>query len=128
MGTFGKDVMSFALKVAKSNEQIVRGTTIQLFSQIVKLSPVGIGRFRANWFVTGVQPSVKVTENTDFDAGAVAAKIGSIKDWTTFHLTNNLPYACELEFGHSQQAPEGMVRITIRKFNAVIEAQARKVK
>jgi len=35
------------------------------------------------------------------------------------YLTNNLPYAQRLEEGYSQQAPAGMVALTIQEFQAI---------
>ena len=37
------------------------------------------------------------------------------------YITNNLPYAQVLENGHSQQAPTGMLAITVAEFNGIVE-------
>ncbi|MNT90915.1 hypothetical protein D3C72_2319290 [compost metagenome] len=41
------------------------------------------------------------------------------------YLINNLPYAIPLEFGHSNQAPNGMVRVTIARFQQIVEQAIR---
>ncbi|ATV18020.1 hypothetical protein CFN58_28435 [Pseudomonas avellanae] len=41
------------------------------------------------------------------------------------YITNSLPYAIPLEFGHSTQAPGGMVRITVARFQQIVEAAIR---
>ncbi len=38
---------------------------------------------------------------------------------------NNLPYAIALEYGHSDQAPGGMVRITQARFQQIVEEAIR---
>ena len=35
-------------------------------------------------------------------------------------FTNNLPYAAALENGHSGQAPGGMVRVTVARFQQIV--------
>lgn len=143
MGSFGRDVNRFALVVEKANESIMRSTAIELFTGILIQSPKDTGLFQANWFVTGKQPSTKTTKSTTAKPDAILKKVKSLQDWSIFHFTNSLPYANVLEFGgypnppksgsktingFSKMAPNGMVRVTIRKFNAIIAKNARKKK
>ena len=44
-----------------------------------------------------------------------------------FYLTNKLPYAQALEYGHSQQAPSGMVRVSARMALQELENAVRSV-
>lgn len=46
--------------------------------------------------------------------GAIEFPIGE-----TAYITNSLPYAIPLEFGHSTQAPHGMVRVTLVEFERI---------
>ena len=82
------------------------------------------GRFRANWnFSIGsvdnsfrIHPDPKGTEATArLVAGAIEFKAGQ-----TAFIVNNLPYAIPLEFGHSTQAPGGMVRVTVARFQQIV--------
>ena len=82
------------------------------------------GRFRANWHL-----SIDVIENVTFDEvdpggqETIAALVSAVSDFTagqTAYLINNLPYAIPLEFGHSTQAPAGMVRITVARFQQIV--------
>ena len=82
---------------------------------------------------------------------AITTKALSIKDWSIFTLTNNLIYGPLIEFGgyptpvmlgtynkstksyevlsdggYSKQAPQGVLRTNIKRFNMILEAQARK--
>ena len=128
---FALSVAKFAKQFEDGAEQAIRGTTIKLWDAIIKSSPVDTGRFRGNWFATGQQPStrvdVTVTDRTgDRASNAAQAKVLSIKDYSTFTLTNNLPYAERLEFGWSNQAPAGFVRVNIARFNTLLEQEAKK--
>ena len=139
---FALDVKKFAESFDEGAETAVRGTTIKLFSAFVYSSPVGEGRFRANWFATGKQPSTKVTSSIDKDGSNTVSKINSaimgIKDWSTFTATNNLPYSEVIEFGgynegpktvggYSKQAPQGVVRVNIMRFNKLLDDEAKRV-
>lgn len=87
------------------------------------------GRFRANWHL-----SIDVVENVTFDEvdpsgnETISALISAVSDFTagqTAYLINNLPYAIPLEFGHSTQAPAGMVRITVARFQQIVDEAIR---
>ena len=82
------------------------------------------GRFRANWnFSIGsvdnsfrIHPDPTGTEATArLVAGVIEFKAGQ-----TAFIVNNLPYAIPLEFGHSTQAPGGMVRVTVARFQQIV--------
>lgn len=82
------------------------------------------GRFRANWHL-----SLGVVENVTFDevdpsgAETVAALVAAMGDFTAgqvAYVINNLPYAIALEYGHSTQAPGGMVRVTVARFQQIV--------
>jgi len=136
---FSLDIKSFAGGFIDGAEDAIRGTSIKLFSAIVESSPVDEGRFRANWFATGQLPSTKITSSIDKSGSstinAIESKITSIADWSTFTLSNNLPYAETIEFGgyndgpkttggFSKQAPKGVVRVNVMRFNGLLEVEA----
>ena len=82
------------------------------------------GRFRGNWMFSIGSPDSGTTEEVDPNgtkstarivAGALEFKAGEIA-----YITNSLPYAIPLEFGHSTQAPGGMVRITVARFQQIV--------
>jgi len=126
---FGKEVESFALQFADANEKTVRGTTIKLWEAITLSSPVDQGRFRANWFASYGDTS-KVTNNTDKSGQKTISRnkkdVLGQADYSQFTLTNNLPYSERLEYGYSDQAPSGMVRMNVKRFNRLIEQEAKK--
>jgi hypothetical protein len=82
------------------------------------------GRFRGNWMFSIGSPDNTTTEEVDPSGRKSTARIvdGAIefKAGDTAYITNSLPYAIPLEFGHSHQAPGGMVRITVARFQQIV--------
>jgi hypothetical protein len=130
--SFALDVSKFVEKAKKSPETVMRQVSIKLFSAIIKASPVDTGRFRMNWMASGGNPASGVTDATDKSGniaiGNATSFVLKATDWHEFTLTNNLPYAQRLEYGWSQQAPAGVVRTNVSRFQQLINEEANKVK
>lgn len=130
--SFALDVSRFVEKAKKNPEKVMRQVSIKLFSAIIKASPVDTGRFRMNWMASGGNPDSGVTDATDKSGniaiGNATSFVLKAADWHEFTLTNNLPYAQRLEYGWSQQAPQGMVRTNVSRFQQLINEEANKVK
>ena len=130
--SFTSATKDFNLQFIDGAEDTMRGTTIKLWTAVIKESPVKDGRFRANWFATGARPSSRVTpkkkveDSEDKTLANATNKVLKQKDASTFTLTNNLPYAQRLEYGYSDQARAGVVRVNVKKFNRLLEAEAKK--
>lgn len=120
-------------------DQCVRRAIIRLFYAVVLPSPVDTGRFRANWNVAYGAPNLTTNEvtrsrgekkrglqvgNTRTSASnRERQQIESVKLMKMdgkVYLTNNLVYAITLEYGHSAQAPHGMVRTAIAMWPAIV--------
>ena len=69
----------------------------EALARIMNKTPVDTGRARAGWRV---------------------AKTGKLK----FTVFNTVHYIIYLEFGHSKQAPRGMVAITIQELKRLYES------
>lgn len=91
------------------------------------------GRFRGNWQV-GIDECPSEELDRIDKSGDSTKRIGNMilrsfrvgmKD---IYFVNNLPYAYLLEFGHSKQAPNGMVRVTALQFSQYLDDAAREVK
>lgn len=130
--SFALDVSKFVEKAKKNPEKVMRQVSIKLFSAIIKASPVDTGRFRMNWMASGGTPAAGTTDATDKSGniaiGNATSFVLKAADWHEFTLTNNLPYAQRLEYGWSQQAPAGMVRTNVSRFQQLINEEANKVK
>lgn len=130
--SFALDVSKFVEKAKKNPEKVMRQVSIKLFSAIIKASPVDTGRFRMNWMASGGTPASGTTDATDKPGNTATGNATSFvlkaADWREFTLTNNLPYAQRLEYGWSQQAPAGVVRTNVSRFQQLINEEANKVK
>ncbi|SDJ38316.1 hypothetical protein [Pseudomonas abietaniphila] len=82
------------------------------------------GRFRGNWMFSIGSPDNTTTEEVDPSGRKSTARIvdGAIefRAGDTAYITNSLPYAIPLEFGHSSQSPNGMVRVTVARFQQLV--------
>lgn len=112
-----------------------------MFARIIMRSPVDTGRFRGNWVISFDDAASMTVERDD---RGVVTQNGSgnskVKDevlatlsstnWIgrKAYLVNNLPYGKYLEYGTpegrgpiSQQAPYGMVRLTVNEYAEVLD-------
>ena len=132
MSKFTLDVRAFCEKAKKNPETVMRAVSIKLFSAVIKASPVRSGRFRMNWqpggpvAATGLIAGVDPTGNKAL--ASVTTFITNSPVWQEFTLANNLPYAQRLEYGYSNQAPSGMVRVNVLRFQQLINEEAAKVR
>jgi hypothetical protein len=104
-----------------------RALGLEALKRVVQRSPVDTGRFRANWQLSVGAPAHGEVEG-EFDAGVgggarvvheQGAALARVAPGQDVYLANNLPYAGALEDGHSGQAPEGMVALTVQELQHV---------
>jgi hypothetical protein len=102
--------------------QITRMIGLEVLKRVILKTPVDTGRARGNWFVAIGAPSAAVNGKPDKTGqgalNAGSAVITGLTEAQAIYLTNNLPYIGRLEAGSSQQAPAGMVAITIAELDA----------
>ena len=88
------------------------------------------GRFRGNWQFSIDTPADGVLDQIDpsgnVSIAVLRTQVQSLTIGQTAYLVNNLPYAVPLEYGHSKQAPGGMVRITLARFQQIVDEAIRK--
>ena len=98
---------------------------------LVKGSPVDTGRFRGNWQVTANNPPTYALNQYDKDGAKTIAQ-GKRAMYAFMHgggavrsiyFSNMLIYANALEYGHSKQAPAGVVGIVAARLRSFM-AQA----
>lgn len=128
--SFSKKVKRFQVDALGGTAEIRRGIILELFKGVVKDTPVDEGRARGNWQVSLNKPKTNEIDRLDKKGTAVIQEItdtvtgGDI----THYLTNNVKYAVPLEYGHSGQAPQGMVRRNMARIDQNVKNQARKNK
>lgn len=92
------------------------------------------GRARGSWQI-GINSMTVDRVGTIDAAGAmslarITAGVAGGKRGDVFYITNSLPYARELEYGHSTQAPHppGIVGATLNEFDGIVGQALREVK
>jgi len=111
------------LETQEKIEDAVQVIAMDTLRGVVLKSPVDTGRFRGNWIVSINSPSMEQTPATDASgSGAINKGMAAIEGYdvettSRIYIQNNLPYGNRLENGWSEQAPEGMVSVTINEIN-----------
>ncbi len=123
------DLKRFKKLTLEKQERVVKGSFVQLGNEMALKSPVDTGRFRSSWFGAIGSPSDFVSDNSQRDAvGELSIMLGGLRVGDVFYYTNNMPYASALEYGHSDQAPSGVVRLTARQWGKIVQANIRAIK
>lgn len=134
---FQGDIEKWIKQVKSGLDDVIREFVKAVHADLVKGSPVDTGRFRANWQITYNHiPMYALNEydksgNATIAAGIRTANVlplGRGGAVTTIYFSNMLIYANALEYGHSQQAPAGvlgLVAIRLRSYmaEAIIESR-----
>lgn len=129
--------------VETSYNETFRATALDMFSDIVKLTPVDEGRLRANWQVgINEEPDSEIDDEDESGENTISAETEKLADFEDGYVSfvNNLPYAEVAEYGlwgtgagatskttrdgFSVQAPYGMVRVTLTKFEQALQKAA----
>lgn len=106
-------------------DQGIRAVALRMFNNIIRRTPVDTGFARNNWYPSLNEKIVppKGTKETADKTGSgalskTASTVASGKMGDAFYLQNGVPYIGALENGHSGQAPEGMVALTLAETRA----------
>lgn len=116
---FTANVDRWINQVDQGLDDIVQEMLRAVHHDLVMGSPVDTGRFRGNWQVTfdriplySVNRYDKDGNSTIAEGNAVIATLGQRgAAVTSVYFSNMLIYANSLEYGHSKQAPNGVVGI-----------------
>lgn len=133
---FKADVNKWIEKAGEDVEKVATLLLKDIQAALVNMSPVDTGRFRGNWQVTANKPAMHSLNEYDKGGQRTIKNGNSVIDSifrngaavTSVQFSNMLIYANALEYGHSQQAPAGIVGIVsikARSFaaNAVIRVR-----
>lgn len=122
---FSKALMSVASTATENMEKVIRVSIVELYTSLVLKTPVDTGRAKASWTIstTGEAPPSPI--KGDYAEGEIAdIVVGHVSDFkitiadNTVSIINNLDYMEYLEDGTSQQAPYGMVALSLAEFEA----------
>lgn len=118
----------------ETQPQVILGYGLEFTGQVMGETPVDKGRARAGWSVLyeeeGISWEKKGSDSDAIEQGVEESEMedGLSEDPPYLELVNGVPYIVPLEHGHSDQAPAGMTRITLRRMQAgsgVTEAEMR---
>ena len=136
--TFGLDLRAFSQKTGIRMDQVLRKVVLDMTGEIVQLTPFDTGLAKNNYF-WGRERLDSVETNPDTSGAASVGRASSfaatVQGGGVFYITNNLPYILMLEFGgyhgptekvtaegFSKQAPAGMARITVARWQELVNA------
>lgn len=121
-----RDLHRWADKIGQSIDAVVAAVCLQMSASIIMRTPVDTGRARGNWQASIGSPATGLSSGMDARTVLSEAEaVAQMAPGSVFFLTNNLPYIRRLEYGHSSQAPHGMVRVTASEFGSAIRKQLR---
>ena len=121
--SFLNDMSRIAQNVERRGGMLSKVIVMKMHGRLDEMAPVDTGRFRSNWqYGFNYQnPAVDYSAHDPTGRAARERISAAIQPRRGVHfLTNNLDYARDLEFGKSQQAPQGFVRIVVREFENIV--------
>lgn len=130
-GSFAQRLQQFRDETLEDMTEVFQRVMIEVGTSIIRLSPVDTGRFRSNWQFTVDTPASVSLDSYDKEGHETIAKLVADVQHLSYgqaaYLVNNLIYSIPLEYGHSDQAPKGMVRITRDRFQQIVEQVVQEV-
>lgn len=129
MDQFSLDISKFVEKAKGRIDTVVRKITLDVFSSVINMSPVDTGRFRGNWISYIGSYKSEIIDAFDKTGSETINKVTQVinqsKSGGFVYLVNSLPYAQRLEYGYSNQAANGMVRVTLANYQGYVRNAAR---
>jgi len=143
LAQFNSEVTQFARSIPGKLTVLQKKIVLEALRRLVEKTPVDTGRARGNWQVTianpaegqvggdwpatkgpprTTRPPLRPEDHSVIKTGM--AILTGMPDFQVVWISNNIDYIEELEHGHSKQAPEGMLAVTIeelRNMFAVVE-------
>lgn len=124
-----KGVAEFLRLFKEENNFIMRDATTRVSNSLVRLSPVDEGEYVAEWDVnigswpsdTEQQPDPRKTKTRQ----RLKDVISAVEYGKAVFFENDDPVAVKLEYGYSAQAPQGVVRLTARRWRSFVKGAAR---
>jgi len=126
---FGVSIDEFAKVIGVDILTVKKKLAFEAFSRVIQKTPVLTGRARGSWNigVGKIDLSIATVESSGARKGGHykgAEKLNNYSDNDPFsivYITNALEYIEALESGHSDQAPNGMVELTMNELETFIK-------
>ena len=124
-----KGIKEFIRLLEAEKDFIFQDSTKRVSNALVRISPVDEGEYVADWDVAvGHWPADLEHQNDPKKAKTRKRLQIGFKDveyGNSVFFENNDEVAARLEFGYSKQAPQGVVRLTARKWPGFVRGAAR---
>lgn len=136
-GTFS-DLLKYAERQGARMDQIARKALLDVSTAIAKKTPRDTGRAAGNWMASIGSPDTSTTDSTTRDSVNQAREAISQAYGNLYYFVNSLPYIRKLEYGgygtgpgatvkttrdgYSVQAPQGMVRLSLKEFDEFVKS------
>lgn len=111
-------------------EALVRRTAFELAALVIERTPVDTGFARGGWFaqLNGIGPWTPYKDPAGVGAANfISATLASYAPGDTIYVMNPTKYIRALEYGHSKQAPSGMVRRTLAEGKLIADGIAQRL-
>lgn len=129
--SFASDLRRFANLTSQKMETVVKSSLVRIGTSIVVKSPVDEGRFINNWLAAygtaDTTVSMSVDPSGQSSINRLRMSVNGLNFREYFYFTNSLPYAVPLEYGYSDKAPAGMVRISVAAWENILADEIRKI-
>lgn len=131
MAEFDVDISRFIRKTGVAVETALRKIVLDISTSVIMDTPVDTGRARGNWVVGVDTINWDATNSPDPSGSDTLRRVSntvSAIEWKrdrSVYLTNTLAYILPLEYGHSGQAPQGMVRKNLSRFQTIVKRSAK---
>jgi len=126
--SFDNDLQRFITRTGLEADIVIRKIVLKAFEMVTRKTPVKTGRAKGNWNVSisSIDRSVDMSAtSTPRGSPAVAPYLKKGDGLKTNYIVNSLPYITVLEYGRagsgkgrSEQAPNGMVRVTVNELRS----------
>lgn len=128
--SFAVDLRRFSAQTQERLVVIPRKIALEVLRRVVMRTPVDQGRARGNWQTEVGTMNEGESDVVDPGGGAaIEAGVSAIESWTAenvgLFIFNNVPYIGKLEDGYSDQAPAGMVKVTVAEFDMIVDMASR---
>lgn len=123
---FAADLSRILKKAGANMDAVARLTCFDVGQLVVEGTPIDTGFARASW-----QPSLNkadLSSGTGEPLSELGLVTAQMKAGDRFFMLNNAAYILRLEYGSSQQAPHGMVRIALAQTRKIAEGHIRQLR
>lgn len=124
-----KEIGEWTRLVSEQHDFILTNATQRVASNLANLSPVNEGEYVADWDVAVGNYPADTEQAPDLKKNKTKRRlrqgVDNLKMGDVVFFENNDPVSIRLEYGYSKQAPQGVVRLTVRQWRKFVQGAAR---